>query len=117
VVHGKLRGPANANWKDRVLLAVGKRRAFRVMGDSMRPTLAENDVVLIKTSAVVRVGDIILARHPYKKSLKILKRVSAIDGNGRCELLGDNPSESSDSRLFGTVPLKHVEGKVVCRLS
>ena len=83
----------------------------------MQPTLNDNDVVLIESTSDVAVGDIVLARHPYKQSVKMLKRVANIDENGRFSLVGDNPGESTDSRKFGTVSIEYIYGKAVCRLS
>jgi nickel-type superoxide dismutase maturation protease len=83
----------------------------------MQPTLNDNDVVLIERTSNVAVGDIVLARHPYKQSVKMLKRVEKIDENGRFSLVGDNPDESTDSRTFGTVSIEYIYGKAVCRLS
>ena len=106
-----------ANWKDRIMHAIGKRRIFRVQGDSMLPTLKDGDAVMIVPTASIERGDIVVARHPYKASVKILKRVNAIDGEGRYSLTGDNPAESSDSRGFGSLPLEYIQGKAVCRVS
>jgi len=83
----------------------------------MQPTLNNHDVVLIEQTSNVAVGDIVLARHPYKQSVKILKRVEAIDENGQFSLVGDNADESTDSRTFGTVSIEYIYGKAVCRLS
>jgi nickel-type superoxide dismutase maturation protease len=105
-----------ANWIDRLYLLLGRRETFRVAGDSMRPALEDGDAVMIVPTTVVSPGDIVLAAHPYKQSVKILKRLAAIDDAGRCELVGDNPSESTDSRTFGTVPIECIYGKAVCRL-
>ena len=82
----------------------------------MTPTLDDGDVVLIVRGGYKNVGDVVLAQHPYKQSITILKRITAIDENGRFELRGDNPGESTDSRTFGGVPVEHIKGKVVCRL-
>ncbi|MEO8042888.1 MAG: nickel-type superoxide dismutase maturation protease [Acidobacteriota bacterium] len=105
-----------ANWKDRISYAIGKLKAFRVQGDSMLPTLRDGEVVLISPKASVEPGDIVLAKHPYKQSVKMLKRVAAIDDSGRYSLVGDNAGESTDSRTFGTLPVAHIEGKAVCRV-
>lgn len=105
------------NWKDRILFFFGRRKAFRVDGDSMQPTLNDNDVVLIEPTDNIAVGDIVLAQHPYKQSVRMLKRVDNIDENGRFSLVGDNPQESTDSRTFGTVSIEYIYGKAVCRLS
>lgn len=104
-----------ANWKERLLFALGKRQAFRVEGDSMLPGLQNGDAVLVSAKAAVKPGDIVVAQHPFKRSVRVVKRVESIDG-GRCTLVGDNPAESSDSRQFGSVKLSDVIGKAVARL-
>ena len=106
-----------ANWKDKLLYMLGRRRVFRVAGDSMLPALNDGDAVMISGNSTVAVGDIVLAQHPYKQSVRILKRVAAIDKNGRYSLVGDNPGGSTDSRTFGTVSIEYIHGKAVCRLA
>ena len=105
-----------ANWKERVLFFLGRRRAVLVEGDSMLPNLKNGDGILINSDEKVAVGDIVLAKHPFKKSVTILKRLSEIDENGNYFLIGDNLAESTDSRTFGAISAKHILGKAVCRL-
>jgi nickel-type superoxide dismutase maturation protease len=105
-----------ANWKDKLLYWIGRRKIFRVSGDSMMPTLQDGVAVMISPRAVIEPGDVVLAQHPYKQSVKILKRVASIDANGRYSLVGDNPAESTDSRTFGNVSIEYIHGKAVCRL-
>ena len=101
----------NATWWDMVLLAVGRRTGVEVTGDSMLPTLAAGDRVLIDTHAAVHPGDIVLAQHPYKQSTRIIKRVRSIDANGAYFLTGDNKAETTDSTTFGPVPPANILGK------
>lgn len=105
-----------ATWTERLLYFLGRRRGFLVEGNSMEPALADGDAVLIKPRAKIAIGDIVLARHPYQQSVKILKRVTAINENESFELVGDNIAESTDSRNFGPIPSKDILGKVICRL-
>ena len=105
-----------ANWKERVLFFLGRRRGFIVEGDSMLPVLKAGDAILIDPRAAFSAGDIVLAQHPYKKSVKILKRIGGISPEGKCTLIGDNAGESTDSRTFGEIQKKDILGKVVCRL-
>src|SRR6187402_3530021 len=81
------------------------RRAYgiRVEGDSMLPSLRSGDRVLIDPKGSVEAGDVVLARHPYKSSVRILKRLTSIGPDGRIYLSGDNPADSTDSRTFGTI--------------
>jgi nickel-type superoxide dismutase maturation protease len=106
-----------ANWKDRIMYAVGRRKIFRVQGDSMLPTLKDGDAVMIIRTKSIEPGDVVLANHPYKSSVKILKRVDAVDDDGRYTLTGDNPAESTDSRTFGSLSIECIQGKAVCRVS
>jgi nickel-type superoxide dismutase maturation protease len=105
-----------ANWHDRILFLLGRRAVYRVAGNSMLPGLKEGDTVMIDPRATVIPGDIVLAAHPFKSSVKMLKRVSAVDTAGRYTVVGDNLNESTDSRAFGTVPIECIHGKAVCRL-
>ena len=106
-----------ANWHERVLYLAGRRNAFLVEGDSMLPTLADGDKVLIDAKGYLAVGDVVMAQHPYKSDVKIIKRVSDIADDGRLTLTGDNPAESTDSRAFGTVSLESIIGKVTSKLT
>ncbi len=105
-----------ANLIDRLLLLLRRRRAFEVEGDSMAPTLTNGDVVLVKPGSKVTIGDIVLAAHPYRSSVNILKRVAAIGSDGALTLTGDNAAVSTDSRAFGSVSVESCIGRVVCRL-
>ena len=82
----------------------------------MLPTLKDGDAVLINRSEKVVDGDIVLANHPFKESVKILKRLKHFDDKGDLFLTGDNGEESTDSRTFGAVPLKYLIGKATSRL-
>ena len=105
------------NWRQRLLMLVGRRRLLQVEGDSMHPTLKSGDVVLIDPHAFIVVGDIVVAQHPYKQSVKMIKRVESIDPGGRYALKGDNPNGSTDSRTLGTIAKADIAGKVICRVS
>ncbi|MFZ1702165.1 MAG: nickel-type superoxide dismutase maturation protease [Pyrinomonadaceae bacterium] len=106
----------NATWKDRVLYFAGRRQAYLIEGDSMLPTLNDGDAVLIKPTRDIVVGDVILAYHPFKSSVTILKRVAEVAADGSLTLSGDNLAESTDSRSFGAVSVESIIGRVICRL-
>jgi nickel-type superoxide dismutase maturation protease len=97
------------------MLVLNGRKAYRVAGDSMLPTLKSGDIVLTDPRAEIYVGDIVAADHPYKQSVKLIKRVESIRPDGRYILVGDNLGESTDSRQFGTIARRNIAGKVVCR--
>ncbi len=105
-----------ATLNDRILHFLGKRRGFLVEGDSMSPTLNDGDVVLIDPRGIAAKGDLVLAKHPYKSSVNILKRVTDVEPTGDLILTGDNPGASTDSRTFGAVAKDALIGIVVCRL-
>ncbi len=104
--------------KDFVLLLIGRRSRFRITGNSMLPLLKPNEEVLIDPNAYgngsPQVGDVVLAIHPNKPGLGIIKCVAATE-DGQCFLLGKNPAESTDSRNFGWVKNTLLQGQVICR--
>ena len=102
-----------ANFIDVALTLFDYRKRYRVEGDSMLPLLKHGDQVLVDERADVEIKDIIIARHPYKKGVEMVKRIKGIDENGRYFLVGDNLEESTDSRTFGAVSVKYIIGKVI----
>lgn len=99
--------------RELVLWAVGRRRRFRVVENSMLPTFREGDEVLVAVGEKrpFSPGDIVIAQHPLKE-IKLIKRVDRVLADGRLFLLGDNPAESSDSRAFGPVVQQMIIGRV-----
>jgi len=86
-----------------------------VRGDSMEPTLRDGDrVVVRRLGRAPRVGDVILVADPRAPARQLVKRVAAIDPRGLA-LAGDHPDRSTDSRQFGPVDPRSVEGRVVFR--
>ncbi len=92
------------------------KRVVALEGDSIRieeGLLFVNGNVLYEpyarhSSAVLRISD----RWPAARGSHPL-----VVPQGRAFVLGDNRSESSDSRVWGTVPLSSIVAKVVVRLS
>lgn len=106
-----------ASYFDIVLLLFAYRTRYRVEGDSMLPLLEKGDQVLVDENAKVKVGDIVIAEHPFKENVEMVKRIKEIDKEGRYFLIGDNADESTDSRTFGSVSIQYIKGKVVARLN
>lgn len=107
---------SKATWFDILLLLIGKRRRVRVQGNSMLPTFADGDEILIKENAEISPDDIVFSKHPKYNERKIIKRISEIDEKGLLFLIGDNLEESTDSRHFGKINSKLLIGKIVKRL-
>ncbi len=66
-------------------------KIFRVTGDSMYPTLSNNDI-LVTCKKKIRAGDIVVLNLP--RFGRVVKRINSL-GDGSCTLIGDNPSERS----------------------
>jgi nickel-type superoxide dismutase maturation protease len=92
-----------------------RRTRFVVVGPSMEPTLQAGQVVLIEPGRHM-LGDVVVALHPRRTGLKIIKRLvegTAADG---WMLLSDNAAEpnSEDGRTFGRVGDGAIVGRVTC---
>ena len=84
----------------------------------MAPRLRAGALVIAEPldgAAVLRPGDVVVARRPDRPQLEIIKRIQAIDGNGAIFLVGDNPSSSTDSREFGPVSREQIVARVLWR--
>ncbi len=106
-----------ASWPQVLLWLCRRLRRFRVSGRSMLPVLAPDDEVLVNPRAKVSVGDVVVARHPYRSDVRVIKVLVGLDQAGRAQLQGSNPAESTDSRTQGSVPMELIIGRVICRLS
>jgi|HubBroStandDraft_6_1064221.scaffolds.fasta_scaffold101717_2 nickel-type superoxide dismutase maturation protease len=82
---------------------------------SMEPALRPGDWLLVRRTRRVRAGQIVLARHPGRPDLLIVKRAARqVDGGWWLE--SDNPDAGAvDSRRFGPVPASLVEGRLLAR--
>lgn len=82
-----------------------------VSGLSMLPTYKGGELVLIKKSFLkLESGDIVVVK-PKGYPLAI-KRIVAIKGD-LVFVQGDNTQNSIDSRTYGWLNLKNIEGKVI----
>lgn len=93
----------------------GSLEKYVCEGKSMNPTLADGEVVLVDRTAEIKVGDIVVSRHPVEQVTEIVKRVTEINSRGHYFLVGDNLDDSNDSRHFGAVTREYIRGKVVFR--
>lgn len=110
--------------------------AIRVVGNSMSPTYTSGEVVLIRRTRRVRVGDVVVVEPPYVEEhgpppagrRRFIKRVAAVGGDacpevltgygitvptGTIVILGDSPVRGYDSRSIGFLPIKRVIGVAV----
>jgi len=109
-----------ASRRERALWLLGHRRRFRVEGTSMEPTLLDGEDVLVDIQAYIEqgpeTGDVVVARHPFKSSVRMVKRVAALKGDTRVLLRGDNPAGSTDERTLGSTAARDIVGKVTARI-
>ncbi|GAA2054276.1 hypothetical protein GCM10009839_72970 [Catenulispora yoronensis] len=84
----------------------------------MAPALRDGDFVLARrtTAALVRTGDVVLARHPARADGLLLVKRAVRRTAGGWWLESDNAFVTSDSREFGAVPDGLVLARAVLRL-
>lgn len=83
----------------------------------MYPTFSDGDVLLVAegvySDSPPCPGDVVLAKHPFKSGVRIVKRVSHLTDEGHVFVVGDNRLESSDSRGFGALPRALILGRIL----
>ena len=92
----------------------GRPRRVVVSGESMQPTLAPGDRLVVVPTARLRLGQVVALADPRESGRLIVKRIGALR-EGQVELRGDNPAASTDSRHFGLVRRDQVVGTVLYR--
>ncbi len=107
------------------LLVFLTARRVTVRGRSMEPALQAGERALFDRLAYItdrpQRGDVVLAEHPARPRLRLVKRVAAVPGEtfavdggermlgrGEYALLGDAPEWSTDSRQLGPVRRRHI---------
>jgi nickel-type superoxide dismutase maturation protease len=88
---------------------------------SMEPALRPGDWLLVRRGLRagrpprIRPGHVVIARHPGRPDLLLVKRVARAQPHGWW-LESDNPVPGAvDSRAFGVVPAGLIEGRVLLR--
>jgi len=81
----------------------------------MLPGLAPGERVLFDRIAYLRgeprVGEVVLARHAARPGVRMIKRIADVTDEGEYVLLGDNESESTDSRTLGAFRRADIVGR------
>jgi len=88
---------------------------------SMEPALRPGDWLIVRRtmdpgrSLRLRPGQVVVARHPGRGGMLIVKRLARRDGGGWW-LASDNPAAGAvDSAAFGAVPAALIQGRVLGR--
>ena len=77
----------------------------------MSPTLrAGQSVIATGRFGYVHAGDVVIIDHGGREKIK---RLSQVDPNKGIYVLGDNPSESTDSHTFGWIDHEDIIAKVI----
>jgi phage repressor protein C with HTH and peptisase S24 domain len=77
----------------------------------MAPALRHGDALLVRRTARVRPGDVVVARFRTRPDLLVVKRAQRREGTGWW-LAGDNQLGTDDSRAYGVAD---IDGRVVFR--
>jgi nickel-type superoxide dismutase maturation protease len=82
---------------------------------SMEPALHPGDWLVVLRGNRVRPGHVVVARHPARTGMLLVKRAARREPDGWW-LLSDNAGAATvDSRQFGPVPPELIEGRVLGR--
>lgn len=81
-----------------ILLFLDTFRLTIVSGDSMQPSLHDNDILLVSTRTSIEAGDVVMIEAPYMNK-KLIKRVAGTEG----------------SSVIFTDGLVYIDGKYVAR--
>ncbi|SNS05535.1 nickel-type superoxide dismutase maturation protease [Actinomadura mexicana] len=98
------------------LAAARRPTAVEVTGDSMLPGLRPGDWLVVLPGARPAPGDVVVAEHPERRGLLIVKRVAHRSADGWW-LESDNQRAPGrqDSWTFGPVPDTLLRGRVIAR--
>ena len=89
----------------------GKYREDRLI---KRVIAVGGDEIVIKEGYVYLNGEKL--EEPYTKTSTYAQNISVIVPEGYVYVLGDNRERSIDSRVFGSIEIEHIEGRVIFRL-
>jgi nickel-type superoxide dismutase maturation protease len=94
-------------------------RWIKVSGNSMSPAYRDGDYVLVSVLPLwlrgAHPGDVVVFQHPLHG--KMIKQVDHLDADGQSVFVVGLHPESSDSRAFGAVPRRMLQGKVILHIA
>lgn len=86
----------------------------KVIGNSMLPTFKPGRFLFVSPLPYFfmkpKVNDTVVIRH---NNMEIVKRIKRIESNNSYNIIGDNLTESTDSRVYGPVPKSSILAKVI----
>ncbi|HYZ55602.1 MAG TPA: nickel-type superoxide dismutase maturation protease [Streptosporangiaceae bacterium] len=82
---------------------------------SMEPLLRPGDWLLVRRTRRIRPGQIVLARHPARPTMLIVKRAARRQAGGWWLESANPAAGAADSARFGVVPDELIEGRVLIR--
>lgn len=115
----------------------GRRKRYHVEGGSMEPLFTGGEEVLVQPYTrrsnskgssdghgvhnakrhAMKVGDVVVVRHPSRCDFLLVKRVYHVDTKHHTvDVRGLNVAASTDSRSFGVVHCKDILGRVTAVL-
>lgn len=80
-------------------------RRVEVHGDSMLPTLRPGERLLVVRVRRARPGQVVVVDDPRVPGRTLVKRVASVTG-AVADVVGDNAAASTDSAVFGPVPVR-----------
>lgn len=90
---------------------------FRIREDSMSPSFESGDYILVSGLPYIfggpKKGDVIVFKHSGEY---LVKRVARVTKRNTYFVVGDNKTDSIDSRRFGPIKSEQLIGKVVIRI-
>ena len=96
-------------------MAARRLDVVEVRGPSMVPTLLPGDrLIVARLRRPPRIGEVVLLRDPREPGRELVKRVIDTEAGG-LRVRGDNPDFSTDTRVFGPIPVTEARWRVLAR--
>jgi nickel-type superoxide dismutase maturation protease len=85
-----------------------------VAGDSMSPTYASGDWLIVRWSGRYKAGEVVVVERQERPGVFLIKRIIRHEGE-KYWVEGDNKNSSIDSRQWGDLYSQEIRGKVLFR--